>query len=194
MSAGSASAAISPAAGFGFHGVPFNVMRNSKSQHSNSGRLRTFLVSYTPLVVMISISSLRSLMPMNAPSCHLGFQFRLSCTSRSNRHEVHSFSKFNQLSEGTAYQHAIHTPCVRHDQLDTSTSIFHRVFHEKCQNGMSRRSFAFHALFQRTLHHSYLFLYFTHSHFNGTVRLMLFNRTLLHHKFNCGHRPLEPPA
>ena len=28
----------------------------------------------------------------------LGIQFRLSCTSRSNRHEIHSFSKFNQLS------------------------------------------------------------------------------------------------
>ena len=38
-------------------------------------RLRTFLVLYTPLGVMISISSLRSLMPMNAPSCHLGSNF-----------------------------------------------------------------------------------------------------------------------
>ena len=39
--------------GFGFHGVPFNVVRNSKSQRSNSGRLRTFLVLYTPLGVKI---------------------------------------------------------------------------------------------------------------------------------------------
>ena len=90
-----ASAAISPAAGFGFHGVPFNVMRNSKSQRSNSGRLRTFLVLYTPLVVMISISSLRSLMPMNAPSCHLGSNF--ACLAPPGRIGM-KYSKFNQLS------------------------------------------------------------------------------------------------
>ena len=34
----------------------FDVVRNSRSQRSNSERLRTFLVLYTPLEVMISIS------------------------------------------------------------------------------------------------------------------------------------------
>ena len=153
MSAGSASAAISPAAGFGFHGVPFNVMRNSKSQRSNSGRLRTFLVLYTPLVVMISISSLRSLMPMNAPSCHLG-------------------SSFACLAPPVSAVRLTSMQLIRCAPVTTNLIPRHqfpRVFHEKCQDGMSRRYFAFHALFQRTLHHSDLFLYFTHRHFNGAI-------------------------
>ena len=40
-------AAISPAAGFGFDGVPLNVVRNDKSQRSESGRLGTFHVLHS---------------------------------------------------------------------------------------------------------------------------------------------------
>ena len=90
MSAGCASAASSPAAGFWFHGLPFNVVGNSKPHRSNSGRLRSLLCALDHGVV-ISISSLRSLTPMNAPSCHLGFDF--VCLAPPSRTGV----KFNRF-------------------------------------------------------------------------------------------------
>ena len=148
MSAGSASAAISPAARFGFHGVPFNVMRSSKCQRSNSGHLPTFLVLYTPLVVMVSILSLRSLMPMNAS---------FACFAPPSRIGMKYIRSPNSTSCGTTYQHAIHTLCARHDQLDTSASISPRVPRETPSWDVY---FAFLALSQRTHHH--LFLHFTH--------------------------------
>ena len=156
-----------------FHGVPFNVMRSSKSQRSNSGRLRTVLVLYTPLVVMISISSLRSLIPMNAPSCHLGSNF--ACLAPPGRIGM----KYTRSPNSTSCLRYGLPACNCCASVTTNLIPRHpspRVFHEKCQDGMSRRYFAFHALFKRTLHHSYLFLYFTHRPFNGTVRLMLFNQ------------------
>ena len=108
------------------------------------------------LITAISDANECSILP-------LGIQFRLSCTSRSNRHEVHSFSQFNQLSAVrlTSMQFMRCAP-VTTNLIPRHQSP--RVFHEKRQDGMSRRYFAFHALFQRTLHHSYLFLYFTHRH------------------------------
>ena len=107
--------AISPSAGFGFHGVPFNVVKNSKSHRSNSGRLQSFLILYTPLGVTISISSLRSLIPMNAPSCHVGSNF--ACPAPPGRIVIC----------GTARQHAVREHCARQDQLDTFTSTFPRA-------------------------------------------------------------------
>ena len=103
----------------------------------------------------------------NANECSilpLRIQFRLSCTSKSNRHEVHWFSKFNQLSavQLTSMQFIRCAPVTTN--LIPRPS-FPRVFHEKSQDGMSRRYFAFHAL--------------THRHFNGTVRLMLLSASAL---------------
>ena len=73
----------SPAARFGFHGVPFHVPRKSTSQRPDSSRQRTVLVLYTALSDIISISSLRSLIPMNAASCNLGSGFARRGTSKS---------------------------------------------------------------------------------------------------------------
>ena len=147
-----------------------NVKRNSKSQRSDSGRLRTFLVLYTPLVVI--------------PSCHLGSSFAcLAPPGRIGMKYTRSPNSTSCLRYGLP---ACNSYAVRPSQPTSNLSP--RVFHEKRQDGMSRKYFAFHALFHRTLHHSYLLLCFTHRHFNGAIRLMLINRTLLHHKFNCGHR------
>ena len=116
-------AAISPAAKFEFHGIPFNVVRNSKSRRSNSGRLRTLLVLCAPLDVMISISSLRSLIRkmLHLATWHpillvLLLQVELACVLQ-----------IQPAVCGTADQHAIRKLCARHDQLDTLTSVFPRA-------------------------------------------------------------------
>ena len=97
MSAGSASAAISPAARFGFHGAHFNV---------EEVEIRTLQLWESPHIPRFVHSTWRHDQHLvNAASdtdeCSilpLGIQFCLSCTSKSNWQEVHSFSKFNQLS------------------------------------------------------------------------------------------------
>ena len=84
------------------------------------------------------------------PILPLGIQFRLSCTSRSNPHEVDSFSKFNQQS-------AVRLASMQFKRCASVTTNlipqhpFPRVFHEKCQNGMSRRYFSFHSLYSNAL-------------------------------------------
>ena len=89
---------------------------------------------------------------------------------------------------GTAYQHAIHTLCVRHDQLDTLTSISPRVPREvpKCDVSKALRISC--AL---PTHSSSLLLVFVfHAQslqwFRSTDALQ--PDSPLHHKFNCGHR------
>ena len=75
MSAGSASAAISPAAGFGIHGVPFNERREELE-------ILSFQLWTSPHVLRFVHSTWRhdqhllaALIPMNVPSCHLGSNF-----------------------------------------------------------------------------------------------------------------------
>ena len=102
---------------------------------SNSGRLRTFLVLCTPLVVMINISSLRSLMPMNAPSCHLGSNF--ACLAPpGHRHD--SFS--NSTSCLRCGFPACNSHAVRPSRPTGYLINFTACSNEKCQNGMSRSS------------------------------------------------------
>ena len=97
MSAGSASAAISPAAGFGFHCVPFNVVRLE---------IPWFQLRASPHVPRFVHSTWRhdqhlitaNSDPDECTALPLWIHFCLSYTSRSNWHDVHSLSKFTQLS------------------------------------------------------------------------------------------------
>ena len=87
---------ISPAAGFVFRG-PFDVVWNSVAQRSDSGRVRTFHVLYTHtrchdqhFITAVSGSNACTIMPLGIPFC-------VSCTCRTDWHEVHPFPKFNKL-------------------------------------------------------------------------------------------------
>ena len=130
-------------------------MRNSKPHRSKSGRLRAFLVLCTSHDVMISISSLRHPDSDECPPCHLGSN--VACQAHSVPNSTHRFR--------SADQHAKRKLSARHDQLDTLKSTF--LLHEERQDWMSIFYLRLQSLSQRILHHSDLFLDFTHCDFNG---------------------------